>query len=98
MKNPVSTNKWGLGSFSFLLSIFAIMLSFTYINGKALGQLIFNSLGITFPYGLTSLILLVIALILSSKYSEDKFAKTGKILSKVVISLILLSSILTALL
>ncbi|MDZ5253832.1 hypothetical protein [Clostridium sp. LIBA-8841] len=98
MKDTLNTKKWGLGSFSFLISIFAIMFSFTYINGKYLGQYIFNTLEISFPYELTSLILLVIAIILSSKYSEDKFAKAGKILSQVVISLILISALLTALL
>ena len=92
MKNTV-TKKWGLGSLSFPISIFAIMLSFSFVYGKTLGRIIFDSLGVPFPYGLISLLLLVIALLLSSKYKDHKFSKAGMILSKVVISLILISSI-----
>lgn len=92
MKNTV-TKKWGLGSLSFPISIFAIMLSFSFVYGKTLWKIIFDSLRVPFPYELISLLLLVIALLLSSKYKDHKFSKAGMILSKVVISLILISSI-----
>lgn len=98
MKNVVHTKKFGIGSLTLLISLFSVMFSFTYFNGKYLGEHIFNSLGISFPYGLASLILFGIAYFIASKNIDDKFAKAGKNISIVFSILILASSILSILL
>lgn len=98
MKNVIHTKKFGIGSLSLLIALFSIMFSFTYFNGQYLGQHIFSTLGISFPYGITSLILFGISYFIAYKNKEDKFAKAGMNLSIAFSIVILISSILSALL
>ncbi len=49
MGKAIIYRKWGVGSASLIISIFSIMFSFTFINGKYIGDHILNGLGISFP-------------------------------------------------
>lgn len=98
MKSAIHTKKFGIGSLSLLISLFSIMFSFTYFNGQYLGQHIFSTLGISFPYGIISLILFGISYFIAYKNKEDKFAKAGMNISIIFSVLILALSILSVLL
>lgn len=81
--------KWGIGSFSLILSIFASMFSFTFFNGKYLGQHILNSIGLSLPIVIISLLLLFISLFIGYKYKNDYLAKSGIIISVIFIFIII---------
>lgn len=82
------SKKWGIGSFSLLLSIFGSMFSFTAWNDKELGKYILNLIGIRFPVGIISLIILAISLFIGYKYKNDYLAKSGMIVSVIFILII----------
>ena len=97
MKN----RKIGIGSISLLLVIIAFFWAFE-INGICLGDAVLSHLGIptwsndanasgTHYTVFYTFIFLIPALIISLKYKEDKFAKAGKILSIIYLSLLILS-------
>lgn len=99
MEKSKVTRKLGVGSLSLLISIIAIVFSFTYVNENYVGVSIMRGLGIKFiaPSSI-SIILFLISIFIGNKYEEDKFSKTGKVLSIVFISimavLITISSIM----
>ena len=97
MKNK----KIGIGSISLLLVIIAFFWAFE-INGFCMGDSILATLSIptwsnsanasgTHYTVFYTFIFLIPALIISLKYKKDKFAKVGKILSIIYLSLLILS-------
>lgn len=84
-----NTKKLGIGSFSLILAIFASMFSFTFFNGKYLGQHILNSIGLSLPIAIISLVLLFISLFIGYKYKNDCLAKSGIIISVIFIFIII---------
>jgi len=88
MRQTTNSKKWAIGSVSLILSIFASMFSFTFFRGKYLGEHILNSIGISFPIGVISLVILVISLIIGCKYKNDYLAKSGIIVSIISIFII----------
>lgn len=93
--------KIGIGSISLLLVLIAFFWAFE-INGFCMGDSILATFNIptwsnsanasgTHYTVLYTFVFLIPALIISLKYKEDKFAKTGKILSIIYLSLLILS-------
>lgn len=91
------SKKWGIGSFSLILSIFGSMFSFTAWNNKELGKYILNTIGMTFPVGIISLIILFISLFIGYKYKNDYLAKSGIIVSVIFILIIFCLTIMSSL-
>ena len=88
MGKIIDSKKYGIGSISLILSIFGVMFSFTTWNGKELGEHVLNAIGIAFPVGIISLVILCISFFIGYKYKNDYFAKSGRVISEVFILLI----------
>lgn len=82
------SKKLGLGSISLLLSIWGGMFSFTAWDSKYLGEHILTAINISFPYPLISLVILSISFFIGYRYKNDYFAKSGRVISVIFISLI----------
>lgn len=82
------SKKLGIGSISLLLSIFGGMFSFTAWDSKYFGEHILSAINISFPYPLISLFILVISFFIGYRYKNDYFAKSGRVISVIFISLI----------
>lgn len=82
------SKKLGIGSISLLLSIFGGMFSFTAWDSKYFGEHILSAINISFPYPLISLIILFISFFIGYRYKNDYFAKSGRVISVIFISLI----------
>ena len=78
MSQITTAKKLGIGSLSLFLSIIGAMFSFTFWNWKELGKHFLNSIGVSFPALIISLILLFISLFIGYKYKNDYLAKSGK--------------------
>lgn len=90
--------KYGVGTFSLIISIFSIMFSFTYLGGeKNIGKYILDAIGISFPTAIISIMLFLISIYIGNKYNEDYGAKLGKSLSIIFIFLIIILSIISSL-
>lgn len=98
MSQITTAKKLGIGSLSLFLSIIGAMFSFTFWNGKELGKHFLNSIGVSFPALIISLILLFISLFIGYKYKNDYLAKSGKAISIVFISIIFVLTITNTLL
>lgn len=70
-------NNCGLGTLSLPLAMIALVISLINLHNGKLGTYIFEK----FPYGLISLILLIISYLLGKKYYYHTFAKIGKNIS-----------------
>ncbi|WP_024615301.1 hypothetical protein [Clostridium sp. Ade.TY] len=92
MEKSKVTRKLGVGSLSLLISIISIVFSFTYVNGNYVGTFIMRALGLEIPTSIISIILFLIAIFIGNRYRGDKFAKIGKILAMVFISIMALLS------
>ena len=94
MRQMNNSKKIGIGSISLILSILGGMFSLTAWDGKYLGEHILSSINITFPFQgmllvtLISLVILLISLFIWYKYKNDYFAKSGRVIAEVFISLI----------
>ena len=94
MGQITNSKKFGIGSISLILSIWGGMFSFTAWDSKYLGEHILSSINITFPFQgmllvtLISLVILLISLFIGYKYKNDYFAKSGRVIAEVFISLI----------
>lgn len=97
MSQITTVKKLGIGSLSLFLSILGAMFSFTFWNEKELGKHFLNAIGISFPAPIISLILLSLALFIGYKYKNDYLAKTGKTISIVFISIIVVLTITSSL-
>ncbi|ADK16275.1 MULTISPECIES: hypothetical protein [Clostridium] len=97
MVEMTNSKKWGIGSLSLIIAIFSIMFSFTFINGKYIGEHILNGLGVSFPIGIISLALFCASILIGHKYKNDYLAKSGKIVSIIFILLIIILSIISSL-
>lgn len=97
MEKITDSKKWGIGSISLILSIFGAMFSFTAWNGKEMGEHILNAIGISFPIGIISLILLFISLFIGYKYKNDYLAKSGTTVSAIFILIIVVLTITSSL-
>jgi len=86
----ISNKKLGKGSISLVLSIIAIMSSFTYLSGeeKPVGAILLNSIGIYKMTNIISLLLFIVSIWIGNKYKQHLGAKSGKVLSIVIILLI----------
>lgn len=93
MLELTNSKRWGIGSSSLIISVFSIMFSFTFINGKCVGDHILGALGISFPVEIISLTLFLISIFIGHKYENDYLAKPGKALSIIFIILIIISTI-----
>lgn len=83
-----NSKKLGIGSISFLLSIFGGMFSFTAWDNKYFGEHILSALNISFSYPQISLVILFISFFIGYRYRNDYFAKLGIVISVIFISLI----------
>lgn len=90
MGQITDSKKIGIGSISLILSIFGVMFSFTAWDGKYLGEHLLSSLNISFPVQLISLVILGIAFFLGYRYKNHYFAKSGRVIALIFISLIFL--------
>ena len=82
------SKKLGIGGISLLLSIFGGMFSFTAWDSKYFGEHVLSAINISFPYPLISLFILVISFFIGYRYKNDYFAKSGRVISVIFISLI----------
>ena len=88
------SKKLGIGSISLILSVFGGMFSFTAWDSKYLGEHILSTINISFPFPgvllvtLISLIILFISFFIGYRYKNHYFAKSGRVISVVFISLI----------
>ena len=87
MRQMNNSKKIGIGSISLILSILGGMFSLTAWDGKYLGEHILSSINITFPFQ-GMLVILLISLFIGYKYKNDYFAKSGRVIAEVFISLI----------
>ena len=88
MKKINDSKKIGIGSISLILSILGGMFSFTAWDSKYLGEHILSAINISFPYPLISLVILFISFFIGYRYKNDYFAKSGRVISVIFISLI----------
>lgn len=58
----INSRKFGIGTSAFIISIIAIMFSFTSLGQKTIGQEILAAIGVRFPVMVISAILFVIAI------------------------------------
>jgi hypothetical protein len=84
----LNSRKFGIGTSALILSIFAIMFSFTSLGGKTIGQEILAAIGVRFPVMIISAILFVIAIFIGHIYKENYGAKIGRNISIFFIILI----------
>ncbi|AKN30062.1 hypothetical protein Ccar_04165 [Clostridium carboxidivorans P7] len=96
MLELTNSKRWGIGSSSLIISIFSIMFSFTFFNGKCVGEHILGVLKISFPVAIISLILFCISIFIGHKYENDYLAKPGKALSIIFIILMIISSLVSS--
>lgn len=82
----------GIGTLPFIFSILAILVSFTFVFGKSIGEHMLDALKISFLTGVISLVLFIISIIIGYKYKQHALAKVGRNIS---IAFILLMVILT---
>lgn len=94
MRQITDSKKLGIGSISLILSILGVMFSFTAWDGKELGEHLLNVIGVSFPIGVISLIILFISFAIGYRYKNDYYAKSGRVLSVVFIVLIVVLSII----
>lgn len=80
----------GIGTLSFIFSILAIMISFTFFGGKSVGEYTLDALNISFPTGVISVVLFMISIIIGSKYKQHMLAKVGRNISIFSILLIVI--------
>ena len=88
MRQINDSKKLGIGSISLILSILGGMFSFTAWDNKYLGEHILSAINISFPYPLISLVILFISFFIGYRYKNDYFAKSGRVISVIFISLI----------
>ena len=94
MGQITDSKKIGIGSISLILSIFGGMFSFTAWDSKYLGEHILSTINISFPFPgvllvtLISLVILFISFFIGYRYKNHYFAKSGRVISVVFISLI----------
>ncbi|QQE77842.1 hypothetical protein [Alicyclobacillus sp. SO9] len=91
----------GLGSISLLLLMFGILFSFSFDNGVAYGDSILRFLGLS-PWSngnsglhftmFYALLFYIPALILGYKYRNNFGAKTGRVLSLIMVVLLLVAT------
>ncbi len=93
MEEEKNTKKLGIGTLSPIISIFAMMFSFTYFGKYSIGGEILHALGLSFPTLIVSLVLLAISILIGYKNKEDRYAESGITLSVGFILLIVITSI-----
>lgn len=91
----INSGKFGKGTSSLILSIIAIMFSFTSLGEKTIGQEILAAIGIRFPVMIISAIIFVIAMFIGHIYRENYGAKIGRNISILFIILMATSSIIS---
>jgi hypothetical protein len=74
----INTRKFGIGTSAFILSIVAIMFSFTSLGQNTIGQEILAAIGVRFPVMVISAILFVISMFIGHIYRENYGAKIGR--------------------
>lgn len=93
MGQIIDSKKLGIGSISLVLSIFGAMFSFTAWDGKYLGEHILNIINISFSVQLISLVILAISFFIGYKYKNDYFAKSGRVVAVIFISIIFILTV-----
>ncbi|AWZ48639.1 hypothetical protein C3495_07345 [Clostridiaceae bacterium 14S0207] len=93
--NSIGDKKYGIGTLALIISLFAIMVSFTYIGGKTIGQYIVGVVHGSIPSSVISIILFTLAGINGYKHKEGYGAKLGKNISLVFMSIILFITIMS---
>ena len=90
------SKKLGIGSISLILSILGGMFSFTAWDSKYLGEHILSAINVSVPFPLIflvmliSLVILFISFYIGYRYKNHFFAKSGRVISVIFISLIFL--------
>lgn len=90
------SKKLGIGSISLILSILGGMFSFTAWDSKYLGEHILSAINVSVPFPLIflvmliSLVILFISFYIGYRYKNHFFAKSGRVISVIFISLILI--------
>lgn len=88
------SKKIGIGSISLILSVLGGMFSFTAWDSKYLGEHILSTINVSFPFPgvllvtLISLVILFISFFIGYRYKNHYFAKSGRVISVIFISLI----------
>lgn len=93
MGQIIDSKKLGIGSISLVLSIFGAMFSFTAWDGKYLGEHFLNIINISFSVQLISLVILAISFFIGYKYKNDYFAKSGRVVAVIFISIIFILTV-----
>ena len=75
--NGIEDRKYGMGTLALIISIFGIMVSFTYIGGKTIAQHILGPVQSAFPSSIISIILFTLAGTIGYKHKED-YGELGK--------------------
>jgi hypothetical protein len=91
--NNISRKKWGIGTSSFIVSIIAIMFSFSSFGVKTIGEIILDAVRIKFPVGIISTVLFVVAIFIGDRYKEHYGAKLGKNISIIFLVLMIILTI-----
>lgn len=89
--------KFGLGTWSIVISIISTMLTFTTINDHSIGEYILASLGLSFPISIISLLLYIVSIYIGNKYKDHYFATAGKYISLIFFILIIMLIIINLL-
>lgn len=95
--NNKNIKKLGIGSLSMILSIFSIIISFTYIGGEYIGKHLLNFINVSFPTSIISITLFLISIYIGNKYQDDYGAKFGKNVSKIFLIIIITLGITSSL-
>ena len=91
MKKDVRSLGWG--SLSLLLFIVSVLFSYLTLNKKLLGEHVLNYLDINMPAAIVTVILLILAVVIGNRFNNHIFAKSGKVLSLILLSLFALMTL-----
>lgn len=81
----------GWGSLSLLLFTVSVLFSYLTVNKKVVGEHILNYLRLDIHEAFITVALLILAVILGRRFSDQRFAKGGTVLSIVLLSMFALA-------
>ena len=77
----------GWGSLSLVLFIMAVLFSYLTIDKKTVGEHALDFIKVDLPEAVITVILLVLAIVISNRFSNHLFAKTGMIMSLILLGM-----------
>lgn len=90
----IKTKKFGVGTWSLIITIFSIIFSFSSLGNESIGEIILNAIGVKLPVGIISTVLFVISIFIGHKYKEDFGAKSGKYISIFFLGVIIILTVM----